>query len=93
MRKFPLSIILSLMLLQGCASAPRAIVQAVCPVIPPLAQKPALQEPTFSDRTASFLQGRLPEPTDSDYSLPNAKLPTQAPEKQSTVIQQPTEVK
>ena len=73
--------LLWLLLLQGCQTAPRVIVQAVCPAIPPLEQPPALLEPTFSDRMESFLRGKVPEPTPSDFALPNAKLPTSQPAK------------
>ena len=79
MRKSLLSTVLSALLLQGCATAPRVIVQAVCPRIPPLEQPSAQLEPTFSDRMLNFSQGKLPEPTSSDYSLPSAKLPTNLP--------------
>ena len=81
MRKsLPLTI-LWLLLLQGCASGQRVIVQAVCPAIPPLEQPSALLEPTFSDRMESFLRGKVPEPTHSVFALPNAKLPTVPPAK------------
>ena len=81
MHNYRLLLLLLPVLLQGCQTAPRAIVQAVCPSIPPLEQKPALQEPTFSDRIASFLQGKLPELINYDFSLSNAKLPITQPEK------------
>ncbi len=81
MRKCLVYLLLLPVLLQGCQTAPRVIVQAVCPAIPPLEQPPALQEPTFSDKMASFLSGKVPEPINSDYSLPSAKLPTTQPAK------------
>ena len=81
MRKCLVYLLLLPALLQGCQTAPRVIVQAVCPAIPPLEQPSALLEPTYSDRMASFLSGRVPGPISSDYSLPSAKLPTLQPAK------------
>ena len=81
MRKYLVSLLLLPVLLQGCQTAPRVIVQAVCPAIPPLEQPPALLEPTFSDRIANFLSGKLPEPTGLDLSWPTAKLPMAQPVK------------
>lgn len=79
MRKSPPSIILLLVLLQGCASAPRVVMQAICPAIPPLDQPAAELEPDFTERMANFLQGKLPEQKPSPYDLPNAKLSTVQP--------------
>ena len=80
MRKSLLLIALSLPLLQGCQTAPRVLVKAVCPVIPPLHLSDA-QDESFSEKTALFLQGKLPEQIDSPFSLGNAKLPTNPQER------------
>lgn len=70
----------SVSLLTACASAPTVQVTEVCPRLPEIEMLPqdALGQ-SFSDRMASFLQGKLPELTPSDYSLPSAKLPTARP--------------
>lgn len=81
MRKLLLLTLLWPLLLQGCATAPRVILQAVCPSIPPLDQPPAQQEPTFSDRMGNFLSGKVPEPIGYDYSLSSAKPDTLPPAK------------
>ena len=47
----------------GCASAPRVLVQAICPRIPEREQ--AAPEPSFIAPMESFLQGNLPEPSAS----------------------------
>lgn len=79
MRKYLVCLLLLLALLQGCQTAPRVIVQAVCPAIPALDQPSALLEPTFSDKIALFLSGKVPELTGSDFSLPSARLSTTQP--------------
>jgi len=79
MHKSLLLIALSLPLLQGCQTAPRVVVKALCPSIPPL-NLGDVQDASFSEKTAAFLQGKLPEQTDSPFSLGNAKLPTKQPE-------------
>ena len=81
MLKFRYLIPVLLVQLQACATVPAVIVQAVCPAIPPLEQQPALLEPTYSDKMASFLSGRLPGQTVYDYSLPSAKISTTPPVK------------
>ena len=70
-----------LLLLQGCQTAPRVLVQAICPQIPELDQQPAAQVPSFTDRMQSFLQGKLPEQTDYSLTSNSAKLPTIKPER------------
>lgn len=79
MRKSTASTLILLTLLSACASAPRVIVQRVCPAIPPLEQAPAAQQPSFSARMQTLLSGKLPEQTDYSLTLPNAKLPTARP--------------
>ena len=63
MRKsLPLTI-LSLVLLQGCASAPTVLVKAVCPVLPPLQEIPSdALERSYIGVMESFLQGSLETP-------------------------------
>ena len=80
MRKLPALMLTCLLLLQGCQTAPRVLVQAVCPRIPPLEQTPAAQVPSFSDKMASFLRGSLQEQTDYSLTLPSARLPMIQPE-------------
>ena len=80
MRRSILLIALLLLLLQGCQTAPRVVVKALCPSIPPL-NLGDVQDGSFTERTANFLQGRVPEQTDSVYSFGNAKLPTNPQER------------
>lgn len=79
MRKSLLSILPLLALLTGCQTVPRVLLTAVCPAIPPLGQPSAQLEPTFSDKTASFLSGKVPEQTSYDYSLSTASEATKPP--------------
>lgn len=79
MRKLLPSTLILIGLLSGCATARHATVQAICPAIPPLEQPSALLEPTYSDRMASFLAGKVPEQTPYDYSLSAAKPPMKQP--------------
>ena len=79
MRKSLLLTALSLLLLQGCGTVQRVMVQGICPSIPPLEQDSALLEPTFQDRMESFLQGNLPAQTSYELTSSNAKLPTAKP--------------
>ena len=76
MSRFNLSMLGFVLLLTGCASAPKV---ASCPQIPPL----VLDVPgrNWQGQMESFLRGTLPMPP--DYSLPstNAKLNTMQPEK------------
>lgn len=63
MKSFAVFVLVTIGLLQGCATAP-----SVCPKLPP---PPSLapQGPSFLDLTASFLSGKLPEQT--NYALPS----------------------
>lgn len=76
MRKSLLLIATTLPFLWSCQSAPRVMVQAICPAIPSLGQQQAQQEPTFTDRMANFLQGKLPEQTNSASTSSNANVDT-----------------
>lgn len=76
MRKLLSLTLTLLLLLQGCQTAPRVVMQAVCPAIPSLDQTPAEQVPDFSERIACFLQGKLPEQCESEQTLPSASAST-----------------
>lgn len=66
--------------LTACQTVPTVQVTEVCPRLPEIEMlPPAALEHSFSDRMASFLHGKLPEPTSYDYSLPSAKLPMAKP--------------
>ena len=79
MRKLPALMLILLLPLLGCQTAPRVLVQSICPRLPDLEQAPAAQVPAFGARMASFLAGSLPEPTDYSLTSPSAKLPTAKP--------------
>ena len=81
MQKFKSSMLILLLPLLGCTTAPRVLVQAICPSIPPLDQQPAALEPDFTVRMQSFLLGRLPEGSEYSLNLQSAKLPTAQPAK------------
>ena len=76
MPKLRNSMLILLMLLTGCTTAPRVLVQAICPRIPELDQPPAAQVPAFTNRMQSFLQGNLPAPTSYSLTSGSARLPT-----------------
>lgn len=78
MPKSPNFLVICLLLLTGCATAPRVLVQAICPTIPDLGQ-PAAPEPDYSAQMRNFLRGVLPSETPSPFSLGNAKLLTVPP--------------
>ena len=76
MRKSIASTLICTALLSACAtSAPRVMVQRVCPAIPRQEQTPAAQQPSFTVRMQALLSGRLTEPTDYSLTLPSAKPP------------------
>lgn len=81
MRTLHASTLILLLPLLGCATAPTAQVLPICPRIPALDQRPAVQEPSFTDRMQHFLQGSLTGPSVYLLTWPNAKLPTSQPEK------------
>lgn len=61
------SVLASLMLLSGCATAPN-----VCPSLPAPPAKVPLG-PSFQDQMQHFLAGSLPEPTTSEQPSQPAK--------------------
>jgi hypothetical protein len=64
MRKLPALMLTCLLLLQGCQTAPRVTVQAVCPSLPPLETLPPdALERSFTGTIANFLRGSLQTPT------------------------------
>lgn len=74
MKSVALSVI-TLLLLTACASAPtvQPKVLQVCPKVPALELNlpPDALDRSFTDRMASFLQGRLPEPINYElHSVP-----------------------
>jgi hypothetical protein len=77
MRKSLLLISPLLLLLQGCQTAPRVLMQAVCPAIPPLEQD--APGPDFTGPMQSFLRGNLPGPTSYELTLPGVKASTTPP--------------
>ena len=81
MRKSTALMLTLLLLLQACTTAPRVLVQTVCPPIPPLEQRPAALEPSFTETMRSFLVGKVPEPSALDLTWPSAKLPMVQPAK------------
>lgn len=81
MRTLHALILILLLPLLGCKTAPTVQLQAICPRIPALDQRPAAQEPSFTNKMQSFLQGNLTEPSAYSLTLTNAKLPTSQPAK------------
>ena len=77
MRKSLSLTILSVLLLSGCANAPRVLIQAMCPRVPELQQESAALEPSFTDRMQSFLQGNLPELNDYSLTSNSVRLSTE----------------
>lgn len=79
MKKLAL-LLCSVTLLTACKTAPTVQVTQVCPRLPEIEMLPAAAlEPSFSERTLSFFDGKVPEPTPFDYTLQPAKLPTAKP--------------
>ena len=68
------SLLASLTILSGCASVQPV---PVCPEIPPLTVRVPLGE-SFQQQMRLFLQGSLPEPTNSEPVSPPA-MPTPTP--------------
>lgn len=64
-------------LLAACQTAPRVLVQAVCPAIPALEQD--APGPAFGDRMENFLRGNLPEQTDYGLTSGSASKPIKLP--------------
>ena len=69
-----------LTLLQGCQTAPRVVVQAICPKLPELEQvNPAVLEQDYTKMIANFLRGSLETPPnyrlDSKPVTGSMKLP------------------
>lgn len=72
------------LLLTACATAPSApplqLAQVECPKLPIIDTiEPGVLETSFTDQMLLFLSGLLSEPTESDFSLPRVKLPTNQP--------------
>ena len=79
MQKSTALLLIWLTLLTGCASAPRVLVQAICPAIPELDQPPAAQAPAFGPRMQLLLGGKLPEPISYELTSPSARPSTTWP--------------
>ena len=70
MHNYRLLLLLLPVLLQGCQTAPRVLVQAICPSIPEMQELPSdVLEKDYIARMQLFLSGKLP--TQEDYALPS----------------------
>lgn len=70
--KFAALMLSALILMSGCATAPSVQTQVVqaCPVLPEMEELASeLLVPSFTERMANFLQGKLPAAT--SYELPS----------------------